>query len=204
MRNQKSDIMEEGLPASATQLNIEAFQETPEAKVIELIERTETKLVIAYPSFSNPKKRNLCEYILADHTKDKCNCISNDFHHKRCWHLRYRPVALKLFVKYQHTSKDNNWLEKIELYGGGTVDQIEYYLRSLLFVQDKIWQGDVLDLDLRDENDEPINRKMIGAAFIRLKNQGLIISIGRKPAQYKTRKGGLVNVWSKRTIPNII
>jgi len=175
---------------------LEQFTPAPSRKSVELLGIEDDALVIAFPSWHDPKERNVTRYHLKESRKDLCNCTASERFKKRCWHLKFRPIIIKLFRSRR--PENLNWLEQLELYGSRTIDEIEFYIVCLLDQQDEVWQGDITDLELIDGHGQPLDRRIIGPAFLRLHNKGIIEHAHRRRAEYKTRSGGMVWVWKRR------
>lgn len=153
-------------------------------------------LTIEFPSWHDKNRVNLCHYFIDDKSQDFCLCDGALKYHKRCWHLAYRPIVLKAFMNRKEGDNED-WLTHIELYGAHSVEKIAEYIRDMLWFQAEVSQVDILDLELIDYKGELVDRRRIGAAFLKLYRAGEIKPLRQVVAQYAKRKGGKVYVWGK-------
>ena len=167
--------------------------------VLELVDNNKELelLTIGFPSWHDFGKVNLCHYFIQDSNRDFCLCEGAEKYHKRCWHLAWRPIILKAFLN-RKLEDDTTWLTNIEIYGAHSVSKIGEYIISLLDWQPEVSQVDLLDLELRDYEGEPVDRRRIGVAFQLLHKFGEIEAVRQITAQYSKRKGGKVYVWRKK------
>lgn len=152
-------------------------------------------VLVTYPSNSDPNKRNLTHYYIDNTERDFCLCTGADKFGKRCWHLKFRAIIMKLFKNKDPHEED--WLTRFELYGTGTMEEIKFYIEAFLDQQGEVWQGDLVDLEIKNADDQPIDRRIIGAAFLSLMNEGKIEKLYQRAAEYEKRKGGKVWVWRR-------
>ena len=153
-------------------------------------------ITIAFPSWHAPDRKSLCHYFFDDSKRDFCLCDGALKYGKRCWHLAWRPIIVKAFLN-RKLDDDTGWLTNIELYGAHTVEKIAQFIADMLDFQEEISQVDLLDLELRDHNGEPVDRRRIGPAFQTLRDEGIIEPVREVVAQYARRKGGKVYVWKR-------
>jgi len=110
--------------------------------------------------------------------------------------LKFRAVILKAFLNKKE-GNDQSWISHLETNRKEVCGQIIEYWWSLYDHQEIVSQRDILDLELQDYFGRNIDRRVIGNAPRVMKNAGMIIKVGEVPAQYSTRKGGMVGLWKK-------
>lgn len=65
------------------------------------------EIAIGFPSWHDPNKTNETHYFIGDKSRDFCKCTGAGKFKVRCWHLKYRPVILKMFLNQRDDYKRN-------------------------------------------------------------------------------------------------
>lgn len=138
-------------------------------KRIEFVESlsSEHELVISFPSFST-STIHYCHYKLPHAGYDYCSCPGDSKPIYNCWHIKYRPLILKLFLNHDLSKRD--FMEFFETVGAFDLNQCCIYIINLMRSKNK----PISALDLNDLSINRTTRRIVGSAFLRLKKLGII------------------------------
>ena len=180
------------------QSTLETKFNPPSIKKVEFVEMThdgsEKEIVISYPSYSHPNSPpHYCHYFLPRAGFDYCSCPGDYKQDTTCWHIRFRPLVIKLFMNREPPCED--WQGLFELYGAHTKMEIQYYLWEKCQFKSTFTADDIMDLEIFDFEGNLKDRRVKGGAFLDLRNSEVIEKTGLTRTTNPEQHAAVITVW---------